>query len=292
MLTIPMNPTPLLPWWQSALIAPAMWWLMAVGLLCFLGLGLCFVALSRLPKLSLRSSFTRSTSGSATMEFMLIIPILLFCTLTLTQTTLVMGGRLFVHYAAFAAVRSAVVTLGQNVPDTGEERNRIALIDGWKLEHIRQAAVMALLPAAGRLDDTPTEQSDALVEGFGLYYESFGREAPPWIDNLLAQRFAYADRHTSVTLVRVTTNPDADLQWQELTDDETYLFGPREPITVRVKHQLNLSVAYVWRLFADHGDARQTEVHAHYTLMNHGISTELPARPTQPPDFYNPLERL
>ena len=49
------------------------------------------------------------SQGTATIEFALVMPIMLFLILLLAQTTFVMAGNLFVHYAAFAATRSAIV---------------------------------------------------------------------------------------------------------------------------------------------------------------------------------------
>ena len=46
--------------------------------------------------------------GTATLEFCMVIPIVLFLILLLVQSTLLMVGNQFVHYAAFAATRSAV----------------------------------------------------------------------------------------------------------------------------------------------------------------------------------------
>ncbi|MBL4701944.1 MAG: hypothetical protein JKX85_11870 [Phycisphaeraceae bacterium] len=217
---------------------------------------------------------------------------LLFCTLTLAQTTLVMGGNIFVHYAAFAATRRAITTVPMDdINDPNDEsRNYIFLPDGPKAEYIRQAAVFALLPVAGRTQDSPTSTSQALVEGFRSYYTALNQTPPKWIDGLLAQRLAYANAHTSITLLRAVTESATDLQWDELKEG-LYQFGPREPITVQVEHQLHLAVPYVWPMFADSTDAKHTLVKAFYTLNNEGIDTELPPSPRQPMNFFEPLPR-
>jgi hypothetical protein len=221
---------------------------------------------------------------------MLIIPMLLFCTLTLAQTTLLMGGNVFVHYAAFAATRSAITTLPMDSAASGEYRNYMLLPGGWKAEHIRQAAVFALLPAAGRDSDSQSLAAQKLIDGFKSYYQALNQSPPKWIDGFLAQRLAYADRHTGITFSRIVTESENDLLWTPL-EEGLYQFGPREPISVQVEHQLHLSVPYVWPIFADSLSARSTLVKAFYTLNNEGIDTELPPTPRQPLDFSQPLFR-
>src|SRR5690606_37869617 len=77
----------------------------------------------------------RFQAGTATMEFALVFPIFLFFILTLVQTSLLMVGNLYVHYAAFASVRSAIVQVPRNpVVDpynsaVNETRNRVLIED-------------------------------------------------------------------------------------------------------------------------------------------------------------------
>lgn len=254
---------------------------------CLLCVLICMVLLYRFSSFGMRS--VASETGSATLEFMLIIPMLLFFTLMLAQTTMLMGGNIFVHYAAFAATRSAITTIPLNYPATGEARNYIAIPNGAKAEHIRQAAVFALLPVAGRIKDSTTSDSQALVEGFRSYYTALDQTPPVWIDGFLAQRLAYANSHTDISFSRVITESEDDINWVSL-EEGMYQFGPREPISVQVEHQLNLAVPYVWLIFADDNTvARHTLVKAFYTLNNEGIDTELPPSPRIPLDFSQPL---
>ena len=284
------SPHPTASWLQEAIgdwiSSPLIWLFIA----CLVGVLFCVIFLFR--SSNFRMQKMTCQQGSTTLEFVLIIPMLLFCALTLAQTTLVMGGNIFVHYAAFAATRRAITTVPMvdvNSPNS-ESRNYVLLPDGWKAEYIRQAAVFALLPVAGRLQDSPTSTSQALVEGFRSYYTALNQTPPKWIDGFLAQRLAYANAHTSITLSRAVTQSETDLQWIELKEG-FHQFGPREPITVQVEHQLHLAVPYVWPMFADSTDAKHTLVKAFYTLNNEGIDTELPPSPRQPMDFSDPLPR-
>lgn len=256
---------------------------------CLLGVGTCLWLLYRFATAT-RIAELQSDQGSATLEFVLIIPMLLFCTLTLAQTTLVMGGNVFVHYAAFAATRSAITTIPMNYTQTGEPRNYLLVPDGQKFERIRQAAVFALLPVAGRSSDSATSDSTLLVDGFKSYYRDLDQEPPVWIDNFLAQRLAYANSHTGITFSRVVTESESDLLWEPM-ESGIHQYGPREPVTVQVEHQLHLAVPYVWPLFADSRAAKHTLVKAFYTLNNEGVDIELPPSPRQPLDFSQPLRR-
>jgi hypothetical protein len=276
-------------WLSNALghlvTSPLLW----VFLACLLGVMGCLWGLLRFANFK-RDADVSSESGSATLEFVLIIPMLLFCTLTLAQTTMVMGGNIFVHYAAFAATRSAITTIPLDYSDVSEPRNYLVLPDGSKSQRIRQAAVFALLPVAGRTSDSSTSESQLLVEGFKSYYNDLGQEPPAWIDNFLAERLAYANAHTGITFSRAVTESVDDLVMLPL-EEGVHQFGPREPITVQVEHQLNLAVPYVWPLFADSTAARHTQVKAYYTLNNEGIDIELPPSPRRPLDFSQPLPR-
>lgn len=276
-------------WLQNAvehLFSGSLVW---VFVACLFGVGACLWLLYRFANAT-RLIELESEQGSATLEFVLIIPMLLFCTLTLAQTTLVMGGNVFVHYAAFAATRSAITTVPMNYTQTGEPRNYLLIPDGQKVERIRQAAVFALLPVAGKISDSTTSESTILVEGFKSYYRELNQEPPVWIDSFLAQRLAYANSHTGITFSRVVTESENDLLWLPM-ENGVHQFGSREPITVQVEHQLNLAVPYVWPLFADNSSARHTLVKALYTLNNEGVDIELPPSPRQPLDFSQPLLR-
>ncbi len=230
-------------------------------------------------------------SGTATIEFCMVFPIVLFLTLILVQSTLLMVGNQFVHYAAFAATRSAIVYIPADYSHQGVEgRNTIVPDEGSpKFDAIRAAAYLAVMPVCGKLDDSSENlRTGELVDGLNDHFASYGQDAPRWVDTLAAARLRYAAENTDVQILYSDIlNEDLDLV-DIASAGDFYNFGPRETITVRVEHRLNLSVPYVRGIFADgeHADGRgkYANVTAHYTLTNEGIDPSLPEQP--------PIERI
>ncbi len=221
--------------------------------------------------------------GTAMLEFVLIFPILLFMALTLTQTAQLLAGNIYVHYAAFAATRAAVVQVP--IDDPNDPANTIVADEGSaKFNTIRDAAVYALVPVSGRLasGDAP---GDEFRDGLGQLYESYGRTPPPWVAGLAADRLRYAETNTDV-FVTVTTTDDINVvRFEDIAEGDMHQFGPRDPITVRVEHRLHLSIPYVNALFADDdplSDRPHALVSARCTLTNKGISDRMPQPPPLP----------
>lgn len=217
-------------------------------------------------------------NGTATIEFALTLPVLLFVVLMLAQITMLMGGNLFVHYAAFAAVRTAIVQIPLNVDDGPNTYTP----GGTKAEAILRSAVFAIVPAAGRADSAGNSNIPVgqYVDAVSSFYSSYGQSPPPWIESLLRQRLNYASANTTITVLRpriiddvvVFENLDGNVQ-------------QADPITVRVNHKLNLGVPYINRIFADGNlgnNVRYTEVIAMATLTNEGITDEFPPLPVVP----------
>jgi len=84
--------------WEQVLFSPTALWcvLTATGCLAVIAVGL--LALRRAHRALPRQNPLRSADGTATIEFALVTPILLFFALVLTQTTMLMGGHIFVNY--------------------------------------------------------------------------------------------------------------------------------------------------------------------------------------------------
>ncbi len=223
-------------------------------------------------------------SGTATVEFCMVLPIVLFLCLVLVQSTLLMVGNQFVNYAAFAAARSAIVYIPQDYPGEGEPRNTIVPEEGKpKFDAIRAAAYLAVAPVCGKREDgAEALRTDDYVAGLGDYFSSYGRDAPRWVETLAAARLRYAAANTDVQVMYTLVTRGEVEQFDTATEDG-YTFGPHEAVTVRIEHRLNLSVPYVRGLFADgeHGDGRggYALVTAQYTLTNEGIDPDLPAPP-------------
>ena len=281
-------------WWRQALLSDGMLACLALATAC---VGLVLIGATILGRLGRvdghlpgrRAVDACHSRGTATIEFALVVPIMLFFILLLAQTTLVMAGNLFVHYAAFAATRSAVV---QIPADRGavEPPNVLVHEPGWpKFDAIRTAAVLALAPVGGALPGG-NAPADAVTDALGQHYQDYGRATPRWVDRIFADRLHYAYDRVSTRVTVMHTFVDGIGEVRHLdTDEGGDTFGPREPITVRVEHQLNLAVPVVWTLFADDSDdGRYAVVAAQYTLTNEGVIDALPAPPglerLEPPD--------
>lgn len=290
-------------WWRTAFTSPLMLWGLAVVLVSLLLIALCLRALWRLGKTHRQNrslwSCLFNQQGTATLEFALVFPVLLFMILLLTQTTLVMGGNLFVHYSAFAAARTAMVQIPAAYGSPVDEPANVLVVSdtAGKINRIRRAAYFAVVPVCGRLSsgNAPAQQFVAALTEF---YVGFGQQPPAWVTNgLLAERLQYAYENTWVNIYTTTVDPNSPRTVQLAVIDSTHTFGPKEPITVRVGHRLNLSIPYVRVLFADGRDSSQfdkgmkftaessssthhTTITAQYTLINEGISRDLPPRPT------------
>lgn len=225
-------------------------------------------------------------SGTATIEFCMVLPIVLFLTLILVQATLLMVGNQFVHYAAFAATRCAIVYVPQDYSGEGDPRNEITPLEGrTKFDAIRQSAYLALIPVCGKREySTEPLKTDAFVAGLNHYFASYGQDAPRWVETLAAARLRYAAANTEVQILE-TTVQNNNVAFEEILSFG-HTFGPREAITVRVEHRLNLSVPYVRAIFADgendDGYGKYALVAAQYTLTNEGVNPDLPDRPALP----------
>ena len=227
--------------------------------------------------------------GTATIEFALVFPILLVMTLVVLQFMLLMTGRLYVQYAAFAAVRTAIVQVPRDMSEQGGEiHNQIVNASGDpKFDLIHQAAAMALVPTAGRSESDNAPQgnldTDLLIEAMSSFYASQGQTAPNWVENMLAEKINYALEFTSVDLVDYTTLEDDFFQSLQ---DVPIIYEPQDSVSVRVEHELALSVPYIRTLFEDGENevGPYTLVTSVATLTNEGVYPLLPEAPTPPRD--------
>lgn len=279
------------PWWWQAVTNGL--WLTCLGL-ALLSVALLLLAGGATLRLASAERRTRTrlplsvdADGTATVEFALVFPILLVLALLLTQTTLLMGGNIFVNYAAFAATRAAIVQVPASYLPEEEPNVVINASNHAKHDAIRRAAVFAVLPVSGRIASSGLATDD-FVAGLTNYYTAYHQTAPAWINNFAGARLRYADANTLVSLMSTAVSDDGRVVFTDLPEDRAYSFGPREPITVRVTHRLYLSVPYIGMLFAtgrlsgEQGSGRYTLVNAQYTLTNEGVYDDLPPRPQLP----------
>ena len=291
------------PWLAEALTS-------RVSITCGLALLLATVALSvllcvlwRLGQVArARSAAPAGQDGAAMLEFALALPIALMLVLIMIQSSLLMGGNLCVHYSAWCAARSAIVTIpldtggaeGPNVMDTYDASG--------KHLRIRLAALWALLPISGGGLDLPEADecrghvSDdgrplcdgrRLVEHLREFFLRYNPDLPRWLDDpkdpddphrppLLAVKAHYADAHTEVVVAEPRL-PDG--------------YGESEDIRVSVRHEFYLSVPYAARVFsvlASDGLALgqghyATTIHASTRLTNEGVHDYIEEEILSPP---------
>jgi hypothetical protein len=285
-MTIAADNPPASGWWHRALTDGSTLGYAATAAGCLIALGLVLwrwrVTQRGGPS---AVSDANGEAGTATIEFTLAFPIVMFLVLLLLQVTWAMVGNLFVHYAAFSATRSAIVYIPWDAPQVGEPRNTITVGDGEKFDRIQRAASFSLIPVAGE-----SESGEAAAEEFTsalrTYYQKSGPRMPGWVESQAAGRARYAMAHTEVTLMR-TNNSGSQASFDPIRQGRA-TFGSREPISVRVRHRLDLAVPYVSVIFADgehdtaEGTRGYTNVTARYTLTNEGVSDALPDRPELP----------
>lgn len=275
------------PWWQPMLGDGLSIRCALVGAAALVGLA-CSAGVLRRLATARQADVATGDAGTATIEFVLVTPVLLFMVLTLIQTTLVMGANIYVHGAALAATRSAIVQIPRDLSDvTGERPNAIDPSPASpKYAAIRRAAVYALLPVGGPGDgDRPEAQ--AYAAAIEHLYASYGRTVPNWVQRLAPGRLAWALDHTEVDLLRAHEDDADGVRFGELAPNRLHTFGPKDPVTVRVGHRLHLSMPLAHVIFADTDPdtghrGRDMFLRAQYTLTNEGIAETLPTPPTLP----------
>ncbi|MBI1373302.1 MAG: hypothetical protein GC159_11280 [Phycisphaera sp.] len=230
-------------------------------------------------------SLAADTGGTATIEFALLMPILLFVILLLAQVTFLMAGNIFVHYSAFAAARAAIVQVPTEYPDS--PANEYDNTPGsTKRDAIWRAAVFALVPASGDVgggNPNGDISTSGFVSGLNEFYSAYGQPAPPWITAKMENRLAYAAEFTDIALFRPVAEEGSEVTFEPMDGGK---FDPKDPIRVVVYHRLNLPVPYVNQIFADgthvDGRSRYMNVAAHATLTNEGVLDKMPPEPDVP----------
>jgi len=206
--------------------------------------------------------------GTAAIEFALVFPIALMIVLVMIQSALLMTGNLAVHYAAYAAARSAVVWVPEKL---SYEEPRNVVIDpdsSAKFHHIRSAAVFAMLPVsagkAGAGSAVGPGGEATLQDALAQLFDMYGQAVPNWVVTMLRNKFRYAWDYTEVVLY-----PPADPAG----------YGDHEDLRVQVRHTLYLPVPYANRIFGGPLPAGSgeygTTVSATYALTNEGVEDEI-----------------
>ena len=175
------------------------------------------------------------------MLFRSLLPFALMIFLVITQAAILFNGNMVVHYSGFAASRVAIVVVPMEI---GDELKNLVYNPDWggnppseKLELIRRAAVLALVPVSGPLEGAGGEAVPgagggqvATGDSTGRAVESetralfgfFGSDAPWWFHRIREQ-YNYANEYTKLTLAKPEHwrdgNPDPDCPYRHQRQD-------------------------------------------------------------------------
>jgi prepilin-type processing-associated H-X9-DG protein len=214
-----------------------------------------------------RESLARNESGTAMVEFALVLPIATAVVLLLVQSMLLMGGSVVVNYAAAAAARAAIVWIPRDLSASTPSEPVDTVVDGdqsAKRNMIQLAAAVALLPVAGISPADADPTNGVFAPGVKQYFSNQNVAPPGWTVNFLTGKLNYAWAHTTVTLRPGQTAAD--------------VYQPNEDLTVLVQHALVLPVPYANMLFQDGSVANvgyTSSVSASCTLNNEGVDSRI-----------------
>jgi hypothetical protein len=225
------------------------------------------------PQLRRLARLPRDENGGVqSLSFVLTLPVFVMLLMLMVQISQVMIAAIVVHYAAFAAARSAIVWIPANVGDP-ETENRISELaplgagddphevryrirpQGPKYVQIRRAAVLACMPLAPSrevgyaLSPTDGETALALATAYaGLSAES---QKNSRIATRLANKLAYSAANTEI-VIEILHRVGPPGEWSDpplgiaydVPQDRNQFYpnevGWRDPITVTVTHHLAL----------------------------------------------------
>jgi hypothetical protein len=248
-------------------IAPLSLWL--VGALAVL-----FVLLQiARPRWSWRRALVAARSeegGVQSVSFILTIPFFIMLVMFIVQISQLMTGLMVVHYAAFAAARSAQVWIpasaswqGNGVPANqfpqSVDVGQTIVIDGsqmlggldLKREKIFTAAVLACAPIAPSKNVGPgngglmLSETNAVQKAYGLLDPTSA--ANPLIPARLANKIQYSAANTFVTLTITDRSSGPPQNYQTYNPQghpqvpyRPYEVGWQDPVTVTVLHDFRM----------------------------------------------------
>jgi hypothetical protein len=217
--------------------------------------------------------------GSAqSLSFVLTLPLFILVMLTLVEISQIMIGTMVVHYAAFAAARSAIVWVPARL--LGEPENflpayepaddplaaLVGPVDGWtrhvvvdksgvKYATIRRAAVMACVGISPSVDLAPMD--DQGVQTWRRLQAAYDAVAPgaSWATKdggPVYNKLAYAEAHTAVDIVVYHSTEEPPLvpfiqpwQWDPASPEPPEFMpgreiGRQDPIEITVTFDMKL----------------------------------------------------
>jgi hypothetical protein len=224
----------------------------------------------RVDRRRLWSALHRDEAGGVqSVSFVLTVPIFIMLMLLAVQITQVMIGLMTVHYAAFAAARSASVWIPARMEpfeSQGENRLGLRILEGVysegieyrvnydpalpKLAQIRKAAALACVPISPSRD-VGIRASDSTGSSLQAMYARLapGAMLNTRVPDRLANKWGYADAATTIE-VRVfhpdEFGDDAEpplIQFPPYlpqTEFTPYEIGWRDQVRITVTHQFAL----------------------------------------------------
>jgi len=198
----------------------------------------------------------RGEDGLVTLQFVLLVPLLLMLLTTILQIAFVMQAKSTVNYAAFCAIRSAIVIIPTEMRSekTGlpEGHNVVRMNDpdSAKLDAIHRAAALALTAispvyganVAAATGTAPDASLAARLEKVVLLFPASvsGKDVSGQI--LARAPYAYDKQNTRV---EISFNNRGENSGQQ----SIATFGDHELVTVRVTYRYYLTVPFANRLF-------------------------------------------
>jgi hypothetical protein len=220
----------------------------ALGAGCLFAIGRLVLALGRGAVASIRllrrGRPALGESGQAMTEVAVSFPVLLITTLILMQMALMYQARNVVTYAAFSAVRAAIVWIPAE--SLTEGKHMLNVDGGEKMDKINQAAAMACVPISPRaglvLEGLPFI-GDLIADAFGAFssFLSMFGMAGEYTDAAL-QRFAYSTYATQVTVYKATASG-----FTEQTGMTEWRYPDSDDVGVLVTHNYYLPIPLVNR---------------------------------------------
>ncbi len=243
----------------------------AIAMVCAVGLYILTGAAWCLGRAQRKNHTRPKEAGTAAIEFALLFPFALMIVLAMIQSMLLVAGNLAVHHAAYAAARSAVVWIPENL-SYGEPRNVLdSPGSSDKFRRIRSAAIYSVMPvSAGKtgLGGEDPGNAEVIKEGLERFWQLYGSSAPNWVQTMVEGKYRYAWNFTEVSL-SAPAGGDA--------------YSDHETINVQVRHRLYLSVPYAGMVFSLAGGEELPGASGHYamivnaacSLTNQGVEDEI-----------------
>ncbi len=218
-------------------------------------------------------------SGAAVLEFAMALPIALVLVLIMTQSSLLMGGNLCVHYAAYCAARSAIVQIPRDLSPS-EPPNVVTEGGSSKRLKIKLAAVWAVMPVSSSSKQLPTG-SGSIADDLKSFFDDYDVDPPGWLrSDKLGRMMNYAEEHTQIELMqRVDMGQDEPPEYHTLS--YPYIYGEHEEVRVVVRHKFYLAVPYADWLFHQMGKANGVDLGDGYFGLMIDAATSLTNEGTQ-----------